>query len=139
MSMSYSEARDAMLKVFMDAWVPLGFPAVFTDVPGEVPTTQTTWARATLRHADGGQASLTGPINGCVRWNNEGTIWIQVFAPVGDGSSAAYDAAHVVAVAYQGARDQEVWFRNVRINEVGTRGAFEQINVLIDFTYDDVR
>lgn len=139
MSDTPDSARDKIMGAIVEPWSVLGYPIVFTDVPGETPSTQTPWARVILRHAVGGQASLSGPINGCVRHNNEGTVYVQVFAPIGDGSTTAYEAASVVKNALEDFKDSNVWFRRVRINEVGTRGAFEQINVLADFTYDETR
>lgn len=136
--MTFDEARDEMLAVFHAAWGPLGYPVVWTDLPEDVPQAETVWARVTVRHATGRQASLAGE-QGARRWNRTGTLFVQVFAPVGDGSTAVYAAAQVVADAYQAARGLGVWFRNTRINEVGASGAFEQINVLTDFSYDDVR
>lgn len=136
--MTFDEARDEILGVFLAVWKPLGYPVVWTDVPADVPSTATVWARVTVRHATGRQASLAGE-DGARRWNRTGTLYVQVFAPVGDGSASAYAAAQVVANAYQAARGLGVWFRNTRINEVGASGAFEQINVLTDFSYDDVR
>lgn len=135
MTCTFNDARDTMLQVFKDAWDLLGFPAVYTDVESEIPTGQTVWARAIVRHADGGQASLSGPINGATRHEQIGTVIVQVFAPVGDGSTAAYDAAQAVASAFRKAR-VGVSFYRVRINEVGAKGAFTQLNVLCDFSYD---
>lgn len=145
MSCTFNEGRDNILKVFKDAWDILGHPAVYTDVAKETPDdmgdapSATIWARATIRHADGFQSSLTGPLEGKKRHTNIGTVTIQVFGPLGDGSTAAYDAAQTVATAYRKASGNPVWFRRVRINEIGTRGAFSQINVLANFSYDDVR
>ncbi len=137
--MTFDEARDVMVGVFYSAWKALApAPVVWTDVPEDVPETETEWARVTVRHATGGQGSLAGA-DGAKRWDRSGTLFVQVFAPVGDGSTRAYSAAQLVANAFQDARGLSVWFRNIRINEVGTSGAFEQINVLVDFTYDDVR
>ena len=137
--MTFDEARDVMVGVFYSAWKTLGsLPIVWTDIPGDVPKGETVWARVTLRHATGGQASLAGE-DGARRWKREGTLFVQVFAPVGDGSVKVYATAQAVSNAFQSARGLSVWFRNIRINEVGTSGAFEQINVLVDFTYDDVR
>lgn len=141
--MNYIQARDVIYKVFKDAWDLLGtppgsYPAIYPDLPGEPPTSETVWARVTIRHADGKQASLAGE-NGARRWNRVGVLFIQVFAPVGDGLTAAYTAAQAVGDAYQAARGLDVWFRNIRVNEVGASGAFEQVNVLVDFSYDDVR
>ena len=144
MSCSFNEARDHMLKVFKDAWDPTGFPAIYPkkanepDTGGDTPSANV-WARATIRHADGFQASLTGPLEELKRHRRIGVVTIQVFGKVGDGSTAAYDAAQIVANAFEKSRDIPVWFRRVRINEIGTRGAFDQINVLANFTYDDVR
>lgn len=136
--MTFDEARDIILKVFKDAWDLTGFPVTWTDVPGSAPTSETVWARATIRHATGAQASLAGE-NGARRWARTGTVYIQVFAPVGDGSKAGYEAAQIVVNAFQASRHENVWFRDVRMNEVGTSGAFEQLNVLATFSYDDVR
>lgn len=144
MGCMFNEARDHMLKVFKDAWDPTGFPVVYPDKAedpdngGDTPSANV-WARATIRHADGFQSSLTGPLEELKRHSNIGTVIIQVFGKVGDGSTAAYDAAQTVATAFRKSRGIPVWFRRVRINEVGTRGPHDQINVLADFTYDDVR
>lgn len=136
--MTFDEARDIMLAVFKAAWDPTGNPVFWTDVPGKKPPSERVWARVTIRHATGHQGSLKGAA-GTQRWNRTGTIFVQVFAPVGDGSTAGYTAAQIVVNAYQAARNPDVWFRNVRMNEVGASGAFEQFNVLVDFSYDDVR
>lgn len=135
--MNFREARDYINKVFKDVW-PLAYPVRWTDVPGDTPTGNTVWARVIIRHADGRQSSLADD-TGQKRWLREGTVFIQVFAPVGDGSAAGYDAAQLVVNAYQAAKHCNVWFRNVRMNEVGNSGSFEQINVLATFSYDDVR
>lgn len=135
--MTFDEARDVMCATFLTAWEPLGYPAVWTDVASTIPETEKVWARVVIRHANGGQGSLAGD-TGVKRWERTGTLFVQVFAPVGDGTLAGYDAAQAVVNAFQSARDC-VWYRNIRINEVGADGAFEQINVLVDFSYDDVR
>lgn len=131
------EARDEMLANFFAAWKELNYPVVWTDVPGDVPNAKTVWARVVIRHANGGQGSLSNE-HGKKRWFKDGTIFIQIFSPVGDGSVAGYLAADAVMDAYKTARDC-VWYRNIRMQELGSDGAFEQINVLIDFSYDDVK
>lgn len=135
--MTPQEAVDAIGKVFKDAWDTTGGAAVYDDLPGSVPTSETLWARLTIRHALGGQSSLTGG-TGTTRWGADGTVFVQVFAPMADGAVAARAAAHVVMNAFRDAK-LHVWFRNVRMNEVGASGAFFQINVLSTFTYDEVR
>lgn len=144
MSCSVNEARDYILGVFKAAWDPTAFPAIYPnsandpDDGGDTPSANV-WARATIRHADGFQSSLTGPLENIKRHTRIGVVTIQIFGKVGDGSTAAYDAAQIVLNAYEKSSGIPVWFRRVRLNEVGTRGPFEQINILADFTYDDVR
>lgn len=136
--MTPERAQDIILGVFKTAWDTTGFPAVYTDVPGEKPTSETVWARATIRHATGRQTSLAGDV-GTRRFTDKGTVFVQVFAPVGDGSTACYAAARLVQNAFRDAKGLDVWFTDARMNEVGSDGAFEQINVLATFSYDDVR
>lgn len=143
MPCTFSEARDYMLSVFKAAWDTTGNPAVYEgvartpDTEGNIPDAPV-WARATIRHADGFQSSLTGPLEVFKKFENIGVVIVQVFARIGDGASAAYDAAQLVATAYRVSRNLPVWFRNVRINEIGTKGEFHQINVIADFTYETV-
>lgn len=143
MSCTPNQAKDQILKVFKDAWDVLGHPAVYSDTanpadPGGSAPSASVWARATIRHVDGFQSSLTGPTEGKKRFTNVGTVFIQIFVSPGQGDTVAYDAAEVVASAYRNSRDIDVWFTRVRINEVGARGSFEQVNVLINFSYDSV-
>lgn len=133
--MTFDEARDAMLATFKAAWDPR--VALYPDVPGDPPSSAVLWARVTLLHAVGRQASLTGGL-GTVKYERQGILWIQVFAPVGDGKKAGYDAAQVLVNAYQAAQGS-VWYRNIRMNEMGTDGAFERLDVMTDFEYTDVR
>lgn len=144
MSCSVNEARDYILGVFKAAWDATGFPAIYPDTAsdpnngGSTPSASV-WARATIRHADGFQSSLTGPLEQLKRHTRVGVVIIQIFAEVGNGSTAAYDAAQIVLNAFEKSRDIPVWFRRVRLIEQGTQGPYKQINVQADFTYDDVR
>ncbi len=135
---TYNDGRDLILQPLHDAWQAADYgPILYTDVGGKVPDSNVVWARAILRHVSGGQASLAC-FDGKSRWANQGTLFVQVFGPIGDGSTAAYDAAQLVASAYKGKRSGGVWFRNPRINEVGTTGDFEQINFMTEFNYDQI-
>ena len=133
--MTPNEAVDIIFGIFKAVWDPR--PAIYSDVGGKIPTSEGVWARATIRHAVGSQSSLGGI--GSRKFTDKGTVIVQVFAPVGDGSTACYEAARLVQNAYRDARNPSVWFRDVRMNEIGASGAFEQINVLATFSYDDVR
>lgn len=134
--MSPEAAVDIILGIFKAAWDPR--QAEYEDVPGHKPASDVTWARATVRHATGNQSSL-GSDTGTRKFTDEGTVIIQVFSPVGDGSTASRAAAEVVLNAYRDARDPNVWFRDAKLNEVGSDGAFYQTNVTATFSYDTVR
>ena len=133
--MTEEEAEDVIFGIFKAAWDPR--PAVYDDVPDNIPTGEVVWARASILPATTRQ-TLAGEV-GTRRFTEEGTVVVQVFAPVGDGSTACLNAARVVRNAYRDARNADVWFRNVRINKVGSSGGFNQFNVRATYSYDDVR
>jgi len=137
--MNYLDARDFMFGVFKAAWDTTGgLPAAYDDLPASKPDGQSPWARVSIVHATGGQASLSNEF-GVRRWDRTGVLSVQVFAPTGDGIKTCYTLATLVANAFESSQGSDVWFRNVRLNEAGVDGAFYQINMLADFSYDDVR
>jgi hypothetical protein len=137
--LTYAQAVDEMLALFKAAWVDTAhYGAVYEDLPGAKPTAQDTWARPVVRFADGHQGSLGDTTTGRM-WTRVGSVIVQVFTPVGRGLSPARVAANIVAKAYEGvASPGGVWFRNVRLQEIGADGDFVQVNVVADFTYDEV-
>jgi hypothetical protein len=87
----------------------------------------------------GNQASLAND-GGRRRWERTGLVTVQIFVPAGEGLSEAYSLAKTVADAYEGTTTASgVWFRNVRVNEVGADGAWFQVNALIEFIYDEIK
>jgi hypothetical protein len=128
-------ARDEMLGVFNTAWTGTGFPVVWSDVPGSPPSAETPWARVTLRHVDGAQRTLSDAA-GSRSYTATGTIWVQLFIPIGQGLTQAYPLAKTVLDAYRSANGL-VWYRNARLKELPDDGAFSRINCLIDFSYDE--
>lgn len=135
--MTPNEAKDEILAVFKTSWDDTGYTAIYTDVPGSVPSEETPWARVTLMHLDGKQSSLSGE-NGNRRFANSGLLTVQIFTPIGDGGVAGSDLVYTLMQAYSRTRGQ-VWYLNPRMREVGKDGAFEQTNFLVDFNYDDLR
>lgn len=136
--MNAIQAKDLMLGVFKTVWdaYPGSPVAEYTDIPGGPPTVDKLWARATVKHATGAQTSLGGL--GGRRFTASGIVWVQVFAPAGDGSTGALTAAQAIVDAYRTAR-LDVWFRNVGLVEMGGDGAFSRVDVKGEFYYDDVR
>ena len=112
-----------------------------TLVPADqMPTSDETWVRVSLRHVTGEQASLAG-VDGVRRWNRTGFVSAQCFAPLASGGiQAATELARVVRDALQGKTTaSQIWFRNPRINEVGEDRDWFQVNATIDFNYDELR
>lgn len=137
--MNAIDANDYMLGIFKAVWDAYpGAPGVeYPDMPGSPPTVDKLWARVTVKHATGAQTSLGGV--GSRRFTATGFVWVQVFAPAGDGSTGARTAAQAIVNAYRDARNSNVWFRNVMLVEMGGDGAFSRVDVKANFQYDDVR
>lgn len=139
MTATYAQAVDDILGVFKTAWDTTGWIALYTNVKGDTPSGEDPWARVNLQHTGGGQASLTGGL-GTTRWGREGFLTVQVFAPAGEGLSGAHTLAKIISDAFEGTSTVNgVWFRNVRVNEVGEDGDWYQVNVVIDFEYDEIK
>jgi len=139
MTATYAQAVDDILGVFKAAWDPTSHTALYTNVKGEVPSGEDPWARVNLQHTGGNQASLTGGL-GTTRWARMGFLAVQIFVPIGEGLSEAHALAKIISDAFEGASTANgVWFRNVRVNEVGPDGDWYQVNVVVDFEYDEVK
>ncbi|HEY6019460.1 MAG TPA: hypothetical protein VIY48_06050, partial [Candidatus Paceibacterota bacterium] len=98
------------------------------------------YARATVLHATGKQATLAGP--GGARWERRGVCIVQCFGPLknGRGLTVAEGLATVAKNAYEGKASPEgIWFRNCRINEVGSADGLYQVNAIAEFYYDEVK
>lgn len=151
MSATYTTAVNEMLGLFKVAWdAGAGafnggtVPEVRWDGIGEQgpPSGEPPWARASVRHtADAGQSSLSN-VTGARRFTKRGTIAIQIFYPLKSGGGPGGNLgglAQVAKAAYEGkATESNVWFRAVRIQEVGPDGPWYNTNVLADFEYDEL-
>lgn len=97
------------------------------------------WAAVTLKHASGFQSTLSG-VTGSKTFKRLGLLTTQIFVPTGKGLQEAYDLAKVISDAFEGTSTPGgVWFTNVRLNEVGRDGEFFQLNVIIEFSYDEIK
>jgi len=139
MSLTFAEARDEILAVFKSAWDATGYEAIYEDVKKQRPDDDDPYAVVTLRHAAGFQATLAGA-TGTRTFRRLGLLTIQVFTPIGNGLQDSYVLGKVAADAFEGSSTPGgVWFRDVRLNEIGRDGKFFQTNVLIDFQYDEIK
>lgn len=136
--MTYEEAIDDMQKMVLDAWGPTGHEIFWESVEADRETDDTAWAISNIRHVSGRQENLGGIGNRS--FLRTGIIFLQIFTRVGNGLQESYQLAKVMADAFEGRSSPNgVWFRNVRINEVGKDGTFSQTTVTIEFQYNEVK
>lgn len=148
MTLTFAQARDEILTLFKTAWDAgaSGVEVVYDDTPTDKPSAAqlanenaTAWARVTLRHSIGRQASLSGA-QAVRRWEREGTLFVQIFTSYGTGLQTADTLAKVAVDALEGATTPGgVWFRDVSFREVGIDGPWYQTNVVATFQYDEVK
>ena len=146
--MTNTEARDSIFAQFRSYWDQAAY-GVLGLIPtvlwqgqenSSPPSNQEPYARATVLHTAGRQATLAGP--GGARWERRGVCLIQCFGPVqgGKGLTLAERMATVAKDAFEGKSTPEgVWFRNCRQIDIGSADGWFQINVAADFQYDEVK
>jgi hypothetical protein len=97
------------------------------------------WIRMRIKHVTGGQSSLSG-VDGSTRYTRKGLIIAYVFSFGSDGQTLSDVMADTILSIYEGQQSaHQVWFRNGRIAEIGTSGPWWQMNVSLDFTYDQIK
>lgn len=141
MTATYEQAQDDVFGAVKAVWDGTGNVMLYPGVSNYLvpPTTAAPWARAKIVHGGGLQGSLTDS-SGKRRWTRLATLTIQIFVPRGQGLSPAYRLAKILGDGLEGkATPRQVWFRNVRLTEVGPDGEFYQLNLLADFTYDEIK
>lgn len=138
-----AQARDeisAMVRTALKA-APLSFTdnQLQWDDLGPPPTFQN-WVRVTIKHAEGEKVSLTNPLTTKSRYNATGTVFVQVFTVPGDGLAKSDQITKVLQDCFEGKYSPGgIWFRRVRVNEIGNNGGLYQVNVLADFSYDVIK
>lgn len=123
----------------------IGYPSVNQYYQGrEMPSSppgDEPHIKAFIRHADGGQGSLTGS-NGYQLYENDGLLIIQAFGPQfrGDGLEVAIKVATILGRALKAKQTNPgcVWFRRCRIQEEEPSGNWDQCNLYCTITYHEV-
>ena len=138
MSLTYKQANDEILSLLKAAWDPTGHKMFWEGVRDQRETDMSPWATVVVRHAAGQQDTLGG--KGHRQFLRLGAVVVTINTPSSSGLSEGYNLAKVVADAYEGVSSPNgVWFRNVRINELGREGTFFQTNVVVDFEYYETK
>jgi hypothetical protein len=132
--MTPQEARDEIMALFVAGWSSTGIDLRFWNAPGPLPKDRSPWARILVKHTQGGNASISSK-----RFMRSGVIFVEIYTPVGGGFTQADDLAKIAMDVFQGkSTPGGVWFRNVRLVETDAEGHWSQVNVIADFTYDEV-
>lgn len=138
-----AQARNEMLAVLKTAWEAgtesAELPMLYWD-RAQDPPTEGSWARATVQHSTGRQATLSGA-TGERRFRSTGIITVQLFTVSDDGLVLSDALVQIVKNAFAGVTTSPggVHLRNVRPREIGHDGIWFNTNVLADFEYDEVR
>lgn len=144
-----TQARDDVFTMLTDAWAAnasFGSPPYVPEirytgtVEGALPAASICWARLSLVHATGSQTSF-GAI-GNRRFERRGILMFQLFTPVqsGQGLSSSESLATIARNAWEGLSSPNgVWFRNIRVQDIGIDGPWWNTNVLGSFLYDEVK
>jgi hypothetical protein len=155
-SLTYEQARDEILtahKVPWDALTTAVLAVAVAPAAGYVPTVVydgvepadvrahgLAWTRLTVRHTPAGAGQRTLGETGNRRFARAGLVTAQVFVPKGRGVTLADRLCKIAADAFEGQHTPGgVWFRNVRMNEVGPDGPWVQHNVVAEFVYDELK
>lgn len=138
MTATIEQARDDMIQLVNDAW-PVGTVLIFDGFKGDKPNGAVTWGRVTVRHNGGGQSTISRQ-NQKSRYTRTGTLYVNMFSPPGDGLRKLDPLTKIVLDAIEGKTTPHgVWFTKVRVRELGIVEGYEQVNVLADFSYDEVK
>lgn len=136
-AVTISTATKEMVALFKAYWDTTGFPVEWPNKKLLKTDALAAYACFKVQHEDGGQASLANA-SGKTRQRLSGFLQIEIAAPIGDGTDLVYELAEAVMNCYRGKRTaSDVWFRDVRLGEASNPHHF-QVNVLIEFTYDQI-
>lgn len=136
-NLDFKTAQQEMITMVTDVW-PSGTPLQLPNID-LTPPSSGQWGRLTIQHSFGGQQGFGSNVN---RHNRTGFLTVQIFDDKGKGLNSAYDLAKIVIDAFDGKTSPgNIWFRDGRIQEAPDDEAqkWAQINVLVDFSYDEIK
>jgi len=130
----------AQFKTVMDISrpnVPIAWPNVeFTPKDDYDEATHEAWARITAQNAGSVQKTI-GAV-GSRRWRVSGIVFVQIFAPLGNGANEGLAIADDVVTALRGITTSGVRLKASTVEAVGRDTAFYQVNVNTPFEYDEL-
>jgi len=148
MTTTYSGAGDEIKSAFWQAWnsaevsslvgyIPdVRWPMV--EEPAE-PDPSKYWARLSVQTVFEEQTALAGS-DTKRRYTASGLVFVQIFCPKSRSNSGEIGGklAEIARNSFRGkSTPNNVWFRNVRINELLPENLFYRFNVVAEFEYDE--
>lgn len=138
MSLTFEMANDDIQKMITEAWSTTGFKMFYESVKEEQDSGTEPFIRVWVRHTSGAQRTLAGGEGRL--FGRSGFVRVEVYSRITKGLQESYQLAKVVADAYEGkSSDNGVWFRRVRITEMGKDGIFNRVDVIADFDYHETK
>ncbi len=109
----------------------------------EIPPGDQYWGRVSRQTLESDQSSLSTCVGtlGGRRYTELGLIFIQLFGPISDGAgqNKLGKAAEPLRNALRRkSTPNTVWFRRASINELPQEKRWNRLNVVAEFTYDEV-
>lgn len=141
-SLTAAEAVDEILALLKTAADAAGYEVDWRNIrgeppdddEGEVPRGPQPWLRPSILHAPGTQT--IGQVAGERFYERNALLTVECRVASGQGLSAAYALAKIVADAYEGKDTPSgAWFRDGRIQEVGVDGEWYAVNFLVSAVY----
>jgi hypothetical protein len=135
------QARDqinTLIKAAMDANAP-STVIVWDDQKAPAALGNSPWVRVSVRHNSGGQSTISR-VNGKSRYSRSGTVYVNLFAQPGDGLRTIDPLTKIALDAFEGKTTPgQIWFTKARVRELGVVEGWYQVNVLVNFSYDDIK
>lgn len=129
-----AEATSAIYARWISLWTAT--PYTFDNEKFD-PVSNKAWARVVTRQLVSAQETL-GRI-GARRFRREGIIIIQIFVPPDTGTREARELAKAAADIYEGVSFSSVDCTNAQIAEISDQPSWFQVNVEVDYAYEESR
>lgn len=137
MIVDYQDGMRQLLGVISTAWTPTGYVINFPNVKEVVPSGQSPWARVSVQVSNSEQRSISRP--GQI-YTTEGTVFVQVFTPIGDGisSTTLTNLVKILLTAMRGnSTPGSLFFMRVTPQPTVQSGAWFMTNVTAAWQFDE--
>lgn len=148
MTATYLTAQDAIFGQFNTDWAA-GATAIVGYIPRvffqgvtreDKPEPNKHFVRVSVQTVSDRQVTFRGA-DGLRRYRTDGLVIVQLFAPVSEagGWRKCQRLAVLARDVYRGrTASGNIWFRNVRLNELPPENAWDRINVIAEYQFDEL-